>query len=483
MFETDRFGELFSSKNRDGSPQPAGVLWLNSSAPGGTQGSARPFGSVQIQERQPQTPDMQKSRLGPPENLIFTGSSHSATFHKGRSLLSDASLNTSSCPLSSPVVLINGAQENDELWVPSNLSADKHFADATVKPSLVHAPNAHERKTGTESDSRSRIVVIEGAVVAHPDEPAPSAPVSLPSAPVNFSLSAPPSSGAKSPQSAAARYRTRAEAKAAWRRQESSKSQGDDVPARSRRKLDVLPERNRRLPQRRIAQVDPYVSRRVAAVAAATAVSLVGIGATFARSTPAESASRDTAGTRAIGNAAAALAVDAAAPRRALIGGNETQALRVAKDLPVLSAPLVQMRAAINQSRLWVSPLASYRYSAGFGERSARWATVHTGDDLAAPTGTPVGSLSSGIVISAGWEGAYGYKVEIRHWDGTVSWYAHLSQIDAGVGQKVQPGQKIGEVGSTGNSSGPHLHLEVHPGGGSAVSPRLWLAERGIRIG
>jgi murein DD-endopeptidase MepM/ murein hydrolase activator NlpD len=67
----------------------------------------------------------------------------------------------------------------------------------------------------------------------------------------------------------------------------------------------------------------------------------------------------------------------------------------------------------------------------------------------------------------------------VRHWDGTETWYCHLSRYVLRSGE-VQPGTQIGSVGSTGNSTGPHLHLEVHPDGGDAVNPRSWFAERGL---
>ena len=84
----------------------------------------------------------------------------------------------------------------------------------------------------------------------------------------------------------------------------------------------------------------------------------------------------------------------------------------------------------------------------------------------------PVHALSSGTVVFAGWstEG-YGNMVKIRYWDGTVSWMAHNSRLLVAVGDEVSPGQPIAYSGSTGNSTGPHVHLEIHPGDGGAVVP------------
>jgi murein DD-endopeptidase MepM/ murein hydrolase activator NlpD len=125
----------------------------------------------------------------------------------------------------------------------------------------------------------------------------------------------------------------------------------------------------------------------------------------------------------------------------------------------------------------WVMPVENYRFTSGFG---SRWGSLHAGDDFAAPIGTRVGALSTGTVVFAGQQSGYGNKVEIRHWDGTVSWYGHMSSIAVSVGQSVTPGEKVGEVGNTGHSTGPHLHLEIHPGGGGPVDPRPWLRSHGL---
>ncbi|GAB6179213.1 peptidoglycan DD-metalloendopeptidase family protein [Desulfotomaculum defluvii] len=93
-----------------------------------------------------------------------------------------------------------------------------------------------------------------------------------------------------------------------------------------------------------------------------------------------------------------------------------------------------------------------------FGQRNGR---MHTGVDLAKSYGTPVGAYNSGSVVRAGWYGAYGNCVDINHGNGVVTRYAHLSTISVNVGQSVEKGQSIGKVGSTGRSTGPHLHFEV----------------------
>ncbi|WP_128380678.1 transglycosylase family protein [Streptomyces cavernae] len=108
----------------------------------------------------------------------------------------------------------------------------------------------------------------------------------------------------------------------------------------------------------------------------------------------------------------------------------------------------------------------------------------HTGVDFPVPTGTSVKSVGAGEVVSAGWGGSFGYEVVIRHADGRYTQYAHLSAISVKSGQRVMGGQRIGRSGSTGNSSGPHLHFEVRtgPGFGSDVDPVAYLRSGGAGI-
>ena len=103
-----------------------------------------------------------------------------------------------------------------------------------------------------------------------------------------------------------------------------------------------------------------------------------------------------------------------------------------------------------------------------FGPRGTGF---HPGIDLPAPTGTPVGAAAPGRVIFAAYDrSGYGNLVEVAHGDGVVSMYGHLSAVSVRVGQSVATGTRVGRVGSTGESSGPHLHLEVRVRG-AAVDP------------
>lgn len=119
----------------------------------------------------------------------------------------------------------------------------------------------------------------------------------------------------------------------------------------------------------------------------------------------------------------------------------------------------------------WAFPLgsASYTLTSHFAE--ARSYESHPGVDLAVPTGTPIYAAQSGKVVTAGTYGGYGYAVVIYHGNGLTSVYGHNSQVLVSVGQTVKKGQKIALAGSTGWSTGSHLHFEVRNSAGSPISP------------
>jgi murein DD-endopeptidase MepM/ murein hydrolase activator NlpD len=108
-----------------------------------------------------------------------------------------------------------------------------------------------------------------------------------------------------------------------------------------------------------------------------------------------------------------------------------------------------------------------------------RWGRMHRGIDIAAPIGTPVLASASGVVVRSGWNsGGYGNLVEIRHADGTHTRYAHNNRLLVQVGDRVRQGQQIAEMGSTGYSTGPHVHFELHPPNQGAVNPMAYLPAR-----
>ncbi|MFI7498870.1 M23 family metallopeptidase [Streptomyces sp. NPDC049687] len=137
----------------------------------------------------------------------------------------------------------------------------------------------------------------------------------------------------------------------------------------------------------------------------------------------------------------------------------------------------------------WVKPVAKYTKSASFHQAGAMWQSTHSGQDFAVPSGTKVMAAHGGTVVKAGGNGAgdgpaYGNAIVIKHGNGTYSQYAHLSRIDVKVGQIVKTGQRIALSGSTGNSSGPHLHFEIRTTAnyGSAIDPVAFLRAKGLTV-
>ncbi|MGZ4493390.1 MAG: peptidoglycan DD-metalloendopeptidase family protein [Nocardioides sp.] len=128
-------------------------------------------------------------------------------------------------------------------------------------------------------------------------------------------------------------------------------------------------------------------------------------------------------------------------------------------------------------------PMGVYHLTSRFGECSVLWSHCHTGLDFAAAPGTPIHAVAGGTVTLTGWGGAYGNRTEITLDDGTQLWYCHQTSITVSMGQRVEAGQLIGTVGATGNVTGPHLHLEVRPGGGDPVDPYAALVAHGVNPG
>lgn len=118
-----------------------------------------------------------------------------------------------------------------------------------------------------------------------------------------------------------------------------------------------------------------------------------------------------------------------------------------------------------------------YRFTSGFGSRQdpKGWGTrMHAGTDFAASYGTPIYSTADGVVTHAGWSSGYGRLIKIQHAFGIETRYGHLAQIRVSVGQKVSRGERIGDMGNSGRSTGTHLHYEVRIGG-NAVNPMTFI--------
>ncbi len=128
-----------------------------------------------------------------------------------------------------------------------------------------------------------------------------------------------------------------------------------------------------------------------------------------------------------------------------------------------------------------VLPVAGGRLTSTFGPR---WGSLHAGIDLAAPMLTPEYAAADGVVLEAGPAGGYGNVVYVQHDNGDVTVYGHMEEILVTPGQVVRAGDTIALLGNRGQSTGPHLHFEVHVGGidGQKVDPIPWLRERGVAV-
>jgi len=113
----------------------------------------------------------------------------------------------------------------------------------------------------------------------------------------------------------------------------------------------------------------------------------------------------------------------------------------------------------------------NFRFTSGFGPR---WGRMHSGTDFAGPIGTPIYSTADGVVTFAGWSSGYGRLIKIQHEFGIETRYAHLNKISVNVGERVSRGERIGDMGNSGRSTGPHLHYEVRVGG-QAVNPMIYI--------
>ena len=142
-------------------------------------------------------------------------------------------------------------------------------------------------------------------------------------------------------------------------------------------------------------------------------------------------------------------------------------------------APTTQIASSVGSGNVngmsIQSPLrVGYSISSRFGEVSRIRSGAHTGLDLAVALGTPIYPIANGTVTFAGVQGSYGKLVVVDHGNGIQSWYGHCNSLNVGVGAEVTPNTNIATVGNTGNSTGPHLHLEIRING-SAVNPQSYL--------
>jgi murein DD-endopeptidase MepM/ murein hydrolase activator NlpD len=155
---------------------------------------------------------------------------------------------------------------------------------------------------------------------------------------------------------------------------------------------------------------------------------------------------------------------------------------RTAESEPAEPAtPAARAAAQEQETADWVHPMPGAATTSCFGQR---WGVLHAGIDLAMPADTPIRAAADGTVVEAGWVYAgYGISVVIDHGDGFLTHYAHQNRTAVAVGQQVDAGEVIGYEGSTGDSTGPHLHFEVHNGLWNQLDPAPWMRERGVDLG
>ncbi|MGF6887138.1 murein DD-endopeptidase MepM/ murein hydrolase activator NlpD [Nocardia sp. GAS34] len=151
------------------------------------------------------------------------------------------------------------------------------------------------------------------------------------------------------------------------------------------------------------------------------------------------------------------------------VAGPLSHAEQVIKGLQQQAAPAAPMRQAVR-------PVAG-QLTSGFGPR---WGVFHYGVDFADPIGTPIESVENGTVIQAGPAQGFGLWVRVRQDDGTTAVYGHVNQILVHEGQRVRTGDEIATVGNRGDSTGPHLHLEIWDAAGHKVDPEPYLASKGV---
>ena len=133
-------------------------------------------------------------------------------------------------------------------------------------------------------------------------------------------------------------------------------------------------------------------------------------------------------------------------------------------------APMKVQQGEVIRPMPWQAPVGGFRITGKFGDTGS-WSSAHTGLDFAVGYGTPIHAITSGVVTEAAYDGSFGNKTVVTLEGGTEIWYCHQESLAVSAGQRVATGEIIGAVGLTGNTTGPHVHVEVHPGGGDPVDP------------
>jgi murein DD-endopeptidase MepM/ murein hydrolase activator NlpD len=197
----------------------------------------------------------------------------------------------------------------------------------------------------------------------------------------------------------------------------------------------------------------------------------------------------------ALGGASGQSSSDLLHGRRALSRDSRRDALADASDADLVAqaeqmtrqrnAALAQFakRAEAQSKKIelnqWVLPVSPAITTAEYGQYGL-WASYHTGLDFNGVEGQAISAVANGIVTSVGYDGSYGNKTVVTLEDGTEIWYCHQSSFGVSEGEEVRAGEVIGYIGSTGNVTGSHLHLEIRPGGGDPVDPRAAFLVHGV---
>ncbi|MER5862300.1 M23 family metallopeptidase [Kitasatospora sp. NPDC002040] len=192
------------------------------------------------------------------------------------------------------------------------------------------------------------------------------------------------------------------------------------------------------------------------------------------------------------GTRAGLVQVAAPAPYELAGSASSHEAVAVADNLAAAPAPepaaapaepAPEATPAPAPAPAWSAPTPGEPISNPYGKKNPEYAAgYHTGVDFAVSVGTPLLAVGDATVVSAGYDGAYGNEVVLRLSDGHYAEYAHLSAVSVHAGQTVTPGQQIGKAGTTGNSTGPHLHFEIRSANkyGAVIDPIAYLAARGV---
>ncbi|NUT06949.1 MAG: M23 family metallopeptidase [Hamadaea sp.] len=224
-------------------------------------------------------------------------------------------------------------------------------------------------------------------------------------------------------------------------------------------------------------------SRKVIVIAALAGITGAGLAAAnlSTPTTPTSATALDTSRSaaamiadRSARDAAASVSASASASASADAAKKAADAKKAAE----AAAAAKKAAEAKKAAAAWVSPIPGAQVTSCYGQR---WGVLHAGIDFAAAENTPEHAVGAGTVVAAGWVySGYGISVLIDHGNGTYTHYAHMNKTTVKAGQKVTPGQVIGYEGSTGDSTGPHLHFEVWKGMWGQINPAPWLKAHGI---